>query len=470
MATDYGRSDSHQNRTLKHCIIGAGFSGLPIAKKLNELGEPFEILDKNAGIGGLWHTGVYRDAHLISSKLTTEYPDFPMPQSYPDFPSKPQMQQYFESYADHFGLTPHLQLNTEVSRVLPADDHSSTGRWQVILTNGKTRLYQTVTIANGHNWSPRKVTFPGEFSGEIMHSNAYESWEQLQGKRVLVVGYGNTGCDISVDASRVAQCAHISMRSGAYFFPKMFAGTPLADLLYFSPVHSNQLDRFFAKIITRLAVGDLEKYGVKKPVFRPLDKHPIVNTDLINSIRHGRVKVRPNIKHFDGEKVYFEDGSHDSFDLVVYATGYNVDFPMLHPEDGIINFKTGLPVLFMQLMSPNFRGLFTPGIGQARTGGGPVYQASGYLFSRMIALEAKSPKGVMADLKNHPAIKLASSPLVAKKYRTDLVTRANMASRGLGDLKRMLTLMTWLLNSINAPNAPSEKAERGADLPRANAT
>ena len=104
-------------------------------------------------------------------------------------------------------------------------------------------------------------------------------------------------------------------------------------------------------------------------------------------------------------------------------------------------------------------------IGQARTGGGPVYQASGYLFSRMIALEAKSPKGVMADLKSHPAIKMASSPLIAKKYRTDLVTRANMKSRGLGDLKRMLTMMTWLLNSINAPDAPSEKAEREAGLP-----
>lgn len=443
---------------MKHCIIGAGFCGLPIAKKLKELGEDFDVLDQNPGIGGLWHTGVYRDAHIISSKRTTEFPDFPMPAQYPDFPSKAQMQRYFEAYAQHFGLTPHIQLNSKVVSVRPAPDHAQTHQWLVTLASGEQRRYQTVSIANGHNWSPRPVTHPGHFDGKVMRSNEYWEPSIFQNQRVLVVGYGNTGCDIAVDAGRVGASSDISMRSGNYFFPKMFAGVPLADLLYFAPVSWAWLDRLIARFVIWCVVGSLSRYGVQKPKHRPLDKHPIVNTDLVQAIRHGRVKVRPDIARLDGKRVYFTDGSSGEYDLIVYATGYTCNFPMLDAKDGILDWDGELPVLFMQNMAPKFRGLFFPGIGQARTGGGPLYQGMGYLTARMVAYEGRSEEGVMAALRRQPVIQWLCKPWVERLRGEKIQQPVSFRSLGIGEARRRIAFVKGLLDKIGAPDAPSARS------------
>ncbi len=439
---------------MKHCIIGAGFSGLPVAKRLLELGEEVEVLDRNPGIGGLWHTGVYRDAHIISSKHSTELPDFPMPRGYPDFPGKAQMQAYFEAYARAFHIDRHVRLGAEVVRVRRGEGFERSPGWIVTLASGEERRYRTVTVANGHNWAPRQVRHPGKFGGEILYSSAYRDFGMLEGKRVLVVGYGNTGCDIAVDAGRHAASASISMRSGTWFFPKTFLGVPMADIPGKIPafLQRDAIDRLFGRLVARLTVGALSRYGVPKPEFRPFDKHPIVNTDLLAAIRHGRVKVRPDVERLDGSHVVFVDGTREPFDLVVYCCGYEVRLPMLEPD--LVTFERGLPVLFMQTMVPGQRGLFVAGLGQARTGGGPLYQGSGYAIARLIAHEGRSREGTMAELERLPIVRALSSAPLRRLTGFQVVGRADMRSRGLGDASRRVKGLDRLADAIGAPPGP----------------
>jgi cation diffusion facilitator CzcD-associated flavoprotein CzcO len=442
---------THQHdRTPSHCIIGAGFSGLPIAKRLAELGESFEILEKHDGVGGIWHQGAYDTAHIISSKLTTQFPDFPMPKEYPDFPSRNQMSDYFKTYANYFGLTPHIQFHTPVARVRPAPDYAETRNWIVQLDSGEERVYQSVIVATGHHSQPRDVAYPGAFTGQIIHSNQYRNPELFRGKRVLVVGYGNTGCDAAVDAARVGANVAISMRNGAYFFPKTFMGVPLAELGMNLPVRNDLIDRLVGRLVLAFAVGDLRRYGVLQPTDRPYDKHPIVNTELLNQVRHGKIQVRPGIARFDGTRVQFVDGTIEEYDLIFYAVGYKIDYPMLHPVDNLLDWDGDLPILHTQMMAPKWRGLFFAGLGQARTGGGPLFQVGGYLLARMAAFDAHSPIGIMAAINQHPSTRFAT-----RVFGYHSVQPANVRSYGVGYYQRTLPQFTQLLDAIGCPDAPA---------------
>ncbi len=193
----------------KYCIIGAGSSGITAAKNLKQLGIAYDVFEREDGVGGNWYYGkpnssVYRSTHLISSKPLTEYTDFPMPKEYPDYPSHAQVLAYFQAYVKHFDLERDIQFNTAVERVVPADDC-----WDVTLSTGETRRYRGVIIANGHNWDPKIPTYPGTFNGVSLHSSDYKTTDVLREKRVLVIGAGNSGCDIAVEAAQnAAQTYH----------------------------------------------------------------------------------------------------------------------------------------------------------------------------------------------------------------------------------------------------------------------
>ncbi|MFB9909109.1 NAD(P)-binding domain-containing protein [Allokutzneria oryzae] len=341
---------------------------------------------------------------MISSRSSTQFPDHPMPSWYPDFPSRLRTRQYLASYAEVFGLDRHIELDTEVLSAVPCEDRFGAPGWTVLLrADGRqqTRRYRTVTVANGHTWSPRRVRHPGQFSGVTTRSDEYWDASVSESSRVLVIGCGNTGCDIAVDAGRAGTHSSISMRSGTWFFPKTFLGVPLSDVPTRMPawLRLAPLEWAFGRVVLRLAVGDLRR---------------------------------------------FVDGTSADFDVVVYATGYRIDFPMLAPE-----LVDGQPVLCARTASPRHRGLFFPGIGQARTGGGPLYQEAGYLCARMIAHEAGSRRGVVEDLVS----------LLRGRLRSRLVRPADTRSRGLGAIQRDLRLLTWLLDRVGAPGAESRRAD-----------
>lgn len=433
-----------------HCIVGAGFSGLPVAKKLLEIGDEVVVLDRNDGPGGLWHTGAYDHASIISSRRTTELPDYPMPDDYPDFPSKPQMAEYLAGYASTFGLDRHCRFATTVERVRPGHDR----RWLVEVDEGDPVEADTVTIATGHHSTPKLISHPGDWDGEIMRSDEYRNAEQLAGRRVLVIGYGNTGCDVAVTAARANGVADISMRGGGYFFPKLFLGVPTAELGRHLPIKGDRVDRLIARTIHRCATGDLAAYGMPRPGYRILDKHPIVNGELPTMVRHGRIRPRPEVDRLDGQRVHFADGTNAEYDLIVYAVGYRVTLPMLKDEDNLIDWEDDLPVIHSQLIAPKVRGLFINGLGQARTGGGPLFEESGYLLARMAAHEARSGVPITDAISANPAIRFAKSVL---GYRS--VAKADTRSYGVAHVTRSLRHLRSILDSIGCPDAPSERTQ-----------
>ena len=361
-------------------IIGAGPCGLSHAKALKDAGILYEQVEADDEVGGNWYHGTYRTAHIISSRRTTEFADFPMPSDYPDFPSQQQMGDYYKLYADTFDLRPRIEFNIKVTAVRPRADEL----WDVELANGEQRVYKGVLICNGHHWDKRFPKYPGEFTGEYIHSKDFKSPEQLARKRVLVIGGGNSACDVVSEAARVSETAHLSLRRGYWMTPKTVFGKPsIESPLVHLPV---AIQRLLLKVLLRVVVGKYEYYGLPKPDHKIFEKHPTINTEIFHYLKHGRIKPRPDIARFDGKTIYFTDGTSDEFDMVVAATGFYLSFPFL-PE-GMVPIKNEqLALLYGGCVLPNYKNLYVIGTQQVRYGIGPLLTPASKLVARMIKMQ-----------------------------------------------------------------------------------
>jgi thioredoxin reductase len=328
----------------KVCIIGAGGSGIVAAQVLNAGGIGFDCFEKGSHIGGNWRyendngmSSAYRTLHINTSRRVMAFNSLPMPDHYPDYPDHFQMAAYFDEFADHFGLRERIRFRTEVTKVEPAD-----GEWAVT-TKGpeggeNTQRYRAVLVANGHHWDPRwpEPAFPGsdEFEGEQMHAHHYREPDVLRGKRVLVLGLGNSATDIAVEASRIADRTFLAVRRGAYVLPKYMNGKPIDETT--TPLISRlplSVQRFFAMKGLGIASGDMTDYGLPKPDHKLFEAHPTVSSELLPRLGHGDIAVKPNIDRLGGGRsVRFVDGSEEEIDLVVYCTGYKMTFPFFNPK------------------------------------------------------------------------------------------------------------------------------------------
>lgn len=360
------------------CVVGAGASGLVAARHLVAAGFEVDVLEREDDLGGNWNYGkpgarVYRSTHTISSKPGTEFPDFPMPAELPDYPHHTQVLDYLRAYARHFDLERHVAYGVEVARVEPERPGGRDTPWRVTTRRAadgreETRGYDAVVIANGHNWSPKLPSYPGEFAGETMHSATYRTPELFAGKRVLVVGGGNTGCDLAVEAAQHAVRAYHSTRRGYHYVPKYLLGRPsdqVGDLM-----HRLRLPlavrRAVAGLTIRLVVGDLRAHGLPAPDLRLFESHPVVNTLLPYYVRHGDVVAKPDVARLDGRVAHFADGSSAEVDLIVFATGYRVDIPFVAPEQ--LNWRDGRPRLYKHVFHPAYDTLFVAGLIQPDSG------------------------------------------------------------------------------------------------------
>jgi cation diffusion facilitator CzcD-associated flavoprotein CzcO len=411
-------------RSTKMALIGAGPVGLAMAKALAEHGISYEQLEADDDLGGNWYHGVYETVHIISSRKTTEYADYPMPENYPDFPSRQQMLDYLRDYAEKFGLRPKIQFNTKVVMALPLANE----RWELELANGEKRIYKGMIVCNGHHWQRRFPDYPGKFEGEFIHSKDYRSPAQVTGKRVLVIGGGNSACDIAAEAARAGKTARLSIRRGYWFLPKTFLGIPSAEMM--KPWFPVWAQRMMIRILMRITVGKFRHYGLPEPDHRIFDAHPTINSELLYYMKQGRIRPRPDIARFEGKTVHFVDGTSEEFDMVVCATGYYVSFPFLPP--GLVPVKGSVAQLYGGCVLAEYKNLYIIGTSQLRYGFGPVVTPGVDLIARMMLAQDQMELPIGLVMKES-GVKLPTTHLVDP----------HAALRGIRRGKRTLPLLLW---------------------------
>ncbi len=380
------------NFTDRFCVIGGGPSGLAVAKNLAAASIQFDCLEREDDFGGNWYFGkpassVYRSTHLISSKRLTEFVDYPMPEDWPPFPTHQKALEYLRNYARDFGLYQHTQFNTAVARVEPAADNPDepgNGHWIVSLSTGEQRRYRGVVIANGHNWDPNLPTYPGHFAGMVLHSSQYKTPDVLQGKRVLVVGAGNSGCDIAVESAQHAAQTWHSTRRGYHYVPKFLRGMPIDELgerllRWRVPLWLRR--RLIARA-TKLALGSPQDFGLPKPDHRFLETHPIINSQMLYYVVHGDIAPRPDVAELCGDSVRFVDGTQEPIDVIVYATGFKISFPFI--DNALLNWHDGCPRLFMNVFHPQYDSLFVAGLIQPDSGQWGLVDYQAQLIARFV--------------------------------------------------------------------------------------
>lgn len=316
-------------------IIGAGCSGLTAIKAMLDRGiQSVVCLEQNDEVGGNWlysgspsHSSVCETTHLISSKTLSQFEDFPMPADYPDYPSHRQVLSYFKAYTDAFGLRPYIRFGQKVERAT----RQPGGGWSV-RTDKEEFFADYLVVSNGHHHVPRHPELPGTFTGEYLHAHQFKNNRGFEGKRVLVIGAGNSGCDCAVECSRVADRVDISIRRGHYIVPKFMMGKPTdlfnAGTLWVPSFILNPLRR----LALYMQIGSYESYGLDDPDFPVTRDHPTVNSELLYQLRHGRVTRRKGIRAVEGRWVVFDDGYAAEYDVILAATGYKIATPFLDPQ------------------------------------------------------------------------------------------------------------------------------------------
>lgn len=373
------------------CIVGAGAAGIAMGKKLLERGVEFDCLERGEHPGGIWAEGGgeyavgYRSLHINSSKGQMQFRDYPFPDWYPDFPSRAQVAAYLGGYARHFGVAERIELGREVTEVAPA----AGGGWQLHLDGGERRNYETVLLASGHHSQPRYPSNAGEgFGGEVMHSHDVRTARPFEGKRVLVVGFGNSAVDIASLISTTADNTYLSTRRSTHVIPKYLFGKPFDQ--FPAPTRPRALRWGCYEAATRLAVGPLERYGLPKPDHRFGRSAVTISSDLLARISEGVVLPRAAVTELHEDGVSFEDGRSEKIDVVVYCTGYAYSAPFLerggvHPRE--IDYR-----LFEQIWDPRFEGLAHVGLVQPLGSFFPTFEAQARVLADWIIGRYALPK------------------------------------------------------------------------------
>ncbi|GAA1869230.1 NAD(P)/FAD-dependent oxidoreductase [Brevibacterium marinum] len=393
------------------CVIGAGASGLAAAKALYTAGVPFDCFEKGSEFGGNWlfdnPNGVsacYETLQINTSCPRMAFSDFPMPADYPDYASHDQVHAYFRDYVAHFDFGHTITFNTEVTHVRRGAD----GGWDVDIRSTaaagsagdradgepeagatQTRHYEAVMVANGHHWDARwpDPGYPGHFHGEQIHAHDYRSGEQLADRDVVVVGAGNSAMDIAVEGSHRARRVNLSIRRGQWVMKKTLFGFAADQVALpgWAPWWATALRLRLAALLS----GGLRRFGLPTPEHAPGQSHPVQSDTIRDRLGAGAITVRPGIERLDGDRVVFTDGSEAPADLIVWATGYRVNFPFFDPD--LVSAEGNDLPLFKRMVHPDHPGLFFIGLLQPVGAVMPLAEAQSRMAVKVLTGEYELP-------------------------------------------------------------------------------
>lgn len=352
-------------------VIGAGCSGLVAIKSCLEEGLEPACFELSNDIGGLWRytekveegrASIYQSVVMNTSKEMSCYSDFPMPAHFPNFLHNSKFLEYYRLYAEHFGLMKYIKFKTRVCSVRKRPDFSASGQWDVVTEKDGKResaIFDAVLVCSGRFTKPvfPIKSFPGleKFKGKFLHSREYKHPDGFQGKRVLVVGIGNSGVDIATELSRVAAQVFISTKRGGWIVSRLIDhGFPWDTWIH---------TRFKTWLRLSLPVSlvnwlitrrlnewfDQEAYGLQRD--SSLWKDPLANDDLPGCIFRGSVVVKPAAVEFGETSVTFEDGTQEDFDIIIFATGFSISFPFL--EESVFTISDSTVSLYKNVFLPN---------------------------------------------------------------------------------------------------------------------
>ena len=374
-----------------YVVIGAGPMGLCTVRRLAELDIPVIGLEAHSDVGGLWDINsptstMYESAHLISSKRMTEFADFPMADDIATYPRHDQMRDYFRSYAKHFNLYQYYQFDSWVDSCEPEGQlwritYHQKGKRHELLASG-------VLLANGTLHHPNHGNFKGRFDGIYIHSSEYRSADIFANKRVLIIGCGNSACDIAVDAVHRAKSVDMVVRRGYYFLPKFVAGRP-TDTLGGKIRLPNKLKQIVDGTLVRLISGKPSAYGLPDPDYKMYESHPVVNSLFLHHIGHGDIKVRPTIAELTSQGARFSDDQEAKYDLILAATGYKLHYPFL--EQSHLNWQGDAPRLYLNVFNPKHNNLFVMGMVEATGLGWQGRDDQAQLVAKVIRTQIDDP-------------------------------------------------------------------------------
>lgn len=388
------------------CIIGAGSSGITAAKALVDASIDFDCFERGSHVGGNWVykndnglSACYESLHINTTTQIMAYHDYPMPTSLPAYPNHYQIKRYFDDYVDHFGLRQRITFNTSVTHAQRLQDK----RWRIRLDNGEQRDYDKLIVANGHHWDPRwpEPAFAGSFDGAQIHSHSYcnpSDPVDMQGKRVLIVGMGNSAMDIACELSRigVARKVFLSARRGVWIMPKFVAGRAIAGNT--PPFMPWWLQSILFMPILKLVAGAPQDFGLPKPNHIFLRAHPTISQDIYGRIGSGDVTPRPDIRKLLGDRVEFADGSTDAIDVIIYCTGYKISFPFF--DTATLSAPNNDIRLWNHMVKPDIDNLYFVGLFQPIGAVMPMAERQSKLIAAHIdgRLQFPTPTQMQAEI------------------------------------------------------------------------
>ena len=377
----------------KYALIGAGPSGLAVARNLQRHAIAFDAFEAWSDLGGRTNpahpmTTAHRGSHTIVSRETLKFADYPMPADFPDFPSHARLLAYLDDFARHFGLREFYRFGTRVTRVEPHD-----GSWRVSVDSGDGRVqtasYRGVIIAAGRRGPPNWPALNGAFDGTLVHANDYRDARAFADQRVLVIGGANRGCEVAVDLVPHAASVDLSMRRGYYFVPSYLFGRPVDTLTRRRAILPGLMRPVDARVLKWFG-ADAQRFGLPRPDYAIHELPPVVNAQVPHYIGHGTLKVRPDVESVEGRRVAFVGGDAGEYDAIVCATGSRLEYPFIDAE--VLNWQGAAPRLYLHIVPPGHDNLFVVGLATGEAMGWQVKHEQAEFVARSIRAQHASPE------------------------------------------------------------------------------